>query len=80
MSPSDDPWVSTKNVIPFGLAVLPAIGNVYTNVFFYIIEDYVVQVYSKDGPPLPLGEQLCGGTEPEVLCFVYFLYRTNLIP
>ena len=29
------PWVSTKNFSPIGLAVWPAIGNIYTNVLFY---------------------------------------------
>ena len=30
--------MSIKNFSPFGPAVLPAIGNIYINVFFYYID------------------------------------------
>ena len=33
------PWVSTKNVSPFGPVVWPATGNIYPNVLFYYKED-----------------------------------------
>ena len=37
MSPTGNRQVSTKNVSPFGPAVWPAKGNIYTNVLFYYI-------------------------------------------
>ena len=39
------PLGSLKNISPFGPAVLPAIGNIYTNVLFYHI-DYIFTVNS----------------------------------
>ena len=39
MLPPGYPWVSLKNVRPFGPAVWPAIGNIYRNVLFYYIDD-----------------------------------------
>ena len=35
------PLGSLKNFTPFGPAVLPAIGNIYTNVVFYYINIYI---------------------------------------
>ena len=43
MSPPGHPWVSTKNFSPINLAVWPAIGNIYTNVLFYYIDNECIQ-------------------------------------
>ena len=39
MSPSGYRCVSTKKLSPFGAAVWPARGNIYTNALFYYIDD-----------------------------------------
>ena len=38
MLPPGYPRVPSKNVSPFGPAVWPVIGNIYTNVLFYYID------------------------------------------
>ena len=39
MIPPGYSWIPSKNISPFALAVWPAIGNMYTNVLFYYIEE-----------------------------------------
>ena len=38
MLPPGYQWVPSKNFSPFGPAVCLAIGNIYTNVFFYYMD------------------------------------------
>ena len=47
MLPPVYPWIPSKNVSPFGPAVWPALGNIYTNVLFYCID------YYNDAGPTP---------------------------
>ena len=39
MLPPGYPRIPSKNVSPFGPAIWPAIGNIYTNVLFYFIDN-----------------------------------------
>ena len=40
-TPPGHPWMSTKKFSPFGPAVWPAIGDIYTNVLFYNKDMYL---------------------------------------
>ena len=44
MSPKDYSCVSTTKVSPFGLAVLPASGNIYMNVLIYHIDNVYASI------------------------------------
>ena len=38
------------------------------------------EVYPQNGPPLSLGQQLCGGAEPEIFCPIYLLHWPDILP
>jgi hypothetical protein len=46
---------------------------------FQVIKLKGLQVYKEDGPPLSLGEQLCGRAEPEVLRTLHILHWAHLL-
>jgi hypothetical protein len=46
---------------------------------FQVMKQNGVQVYKEDGPPLSLGEQLCGRAEPEVLRTLHILHWAHLL-
>ncbi len=69
-------WCGSGSTTLLKMIFFPSFPSIAS---FQMINQKGSQVYKEDGPPLSLGEQLCGRAEPEVLRTLHILHWAHLL-